>query len=97
MSAEGLSAFFARLQEDEDLQAEARAISTAPEGERVAALCALAARNGFEVTADDLAAAAAEPGAAALQDESIQSVVGGLGCDVVGFFSGQREPGGRMG
>lgn len=82
MSIEGLTAFFARLQEDTDLQEKARAADGTDE-EKLAALCALAADAGFAVSPEDLRAARADPARAALEDETLEDVSGG-GCSVTG-------------
>lgn len=85
MSIEGLTAFFARLQEDPELQERAHAVS-GPADEKLAALCALAAEAGLTVTPGDLRSAQADPATAALEDETLGKVVGG-GCSAVGIVS----------
>ena len=92
MSAQDLRAFFARLETDPELQERARALSGLAEAERPRALCELAGAQGFEVSDDDLRAAAGEAGAAALEDETLRSVVGGISC-AVGVMSFYEQAG----
>ena len=86
MSVDDLKAFFEKLESDPGLQERARALAAGEVGERAAGLSALAAEQGLEVTAEDLAAAAADPAVAALDDESLRTVVGGISC-LVGLLS----------
>ena len=97
MSTEDLRTFFARLEQDESLQARARALSGAPDGEREAGLTALAAGLGLQVTAEDLRAAAAGPAAAVLDDETLGAVAAGGACDAPGFASPDPDAMGTMG
>lgn len=84
MSIEDLTAFFARLHDDAALQEKARAVSGSDE-ERLAAVCRLAADEGYTVTPEDLRSEQARPAAAALDDETLQEIVGGgAGCAIPG-------------
>ena len=89
MPIDDLTAFFAKLETDADLQEQARAFQGSPDDERVAGLCRLAADAGFTVTPEDWKSAAAGSAAAELDDQSLRAVVGGL-CDVVGEAAGTR-------
>jgi predicted ribosomally synthesized peptide with nif11-like leader len=92
MSIDDLTAFFARLQEDTALQDKARAVSGAEE-ERLAAVCKLAAAEGFTVTPEDLRSEQAKPAAAALDDGVLQQIVGGgQGCTIPGALNAQVTP-----
>ena len=92
MSIDDMTAFFARLQEDPALQAKARAVS-GPDEERLAAVCGLAAEEGFTVTPEDLRSEQAKPAVAALDDETLQQVVGGgAGCTIPGDVNPQVTP-----
>jgi hypothetical protein len=80
MSVEDLRTFFARLESDESLQEEARALDAGADEERLAGLCRLAAREGLEVTPEDWRHESVGPAVAALDDERLRDVVG-AGCD----------------
>lgn len=86
MSVDDLTAFFERLQGDAALQEKVRALFGAED--RVAALCALAADEGFEFTAEELRSEQAKPSKAVLDDATLKEVVGGAGCGLPGFQSG---------
>jgi predicted ribosomally synthesized peptide with nif11-like leader len=90
MSIEGLTAFFARLQEDTALRDQAAAFEGAGGAERLDGLCRLAREHGFEVTPEDWAHEAAGPAVAALDDESLRRVAGGV-CYSPGVFGGPHE------
>ena len=92
MSLDDLTAFFTRLQEDPTLQDKARAVAGSDE-DRAAALCNLAADEGFAITPEDLRSEQAAPAIAALDDESLKQVVGGLFCNAPGFTSPSPGPG----
>ena len=97
MSAEDLRAFFARLEGDAALQERAAALSTASEADRADGLRRLAAELGLDVTADDLAAAAALPGAAALEDEQLKDVAAANGsCSIPGGVAGSSSATGMV-
>ena len=92
MSIDDMTAFFARLQEDPALQEKARAVS-GPDEERLAAVCGLAADEGYAVTPEDLRSEQARPAVAALDDETLQQVVGGgAGCTIPGDINPQVTP-----
>ena len=92
MSIDDMTAFFARLQEDPALQEKARAVSRSDE-ERLDALCKLAADEGFSVTPEDLRSEQAKPAVAALDDETLQQVVGGgQGCTIPGSAAPHVTP-----
>jgi predicted ribosomally synthesized peptide with nif11-like leader len=88
MSIEDLKAFFARLESDEALRAQAFSLEGADE--RVDGLCLLAKEQGFDVTPEDWQHEAAGPAVAALDDESLRKVVGGA-CDSPGIFAGAPQ------
>ena len=88
MPIEDLTAFFARLESDETLRDAAIGIEAAAGAERLDALCRLARDNGFAVTPEDWQHEAAAPAIAALDDESLRTVVGGTACDAVGTALG---------
>ena len=77
MSVDDLKGFVAKLEADTALWDEARSLEGLPD--RADRLCRLAAENGFDVTVDDWADAAAGAGVASLDDASLDAVVGG-GC-----------------
>lgn len=79
MSVEDLHTFFARLERDESLQDEARALDAGSDEERLAGLCRLAAREGLEVTPEDWRHESVGPAIAALDDERLRDIVG-AGC-----------------
>jgi predicted ribosomally synthesized peptide with nif11-like leader len=95
MSYADLSAFFEKLQADAALQEKARALSGTDDAP--AALCALAAAEGFTFTPEELSSEQAKPAFAALDDETLREVAGGAGCSVVGFFSPQQGAGQPLG
>ena len=80
MSVEDLHAFFTRLEGDEGLRQEVIALDADSDEERLAALCTLAAREGFVVAGEDWEHDSVGPAVAALEDEELRSVVGGAGC-----------------
>jgi predicted ribosomally synthesized peptide with nif11-like leader len=88
MSLDDLSAFFLKLQEDPALQEKVRGLMGAQD--REAALCGLAAGEGFSFTVNELRSEQAKPSVAALDDETLKEVVGGnLGCDAPGIAAPQ--------
>ena len=90
MSFDDLTAFFLKLQEDDGLQAKARAV-TGSAGERAQGICDLAAAEGYSFTPDELAAEQAKPAVAALDDQTLKEVVGGS-CSIPGCLLGDPQP-----
>ena len=94
MSLNDLTAFFERLQTDAALQEKTRELFLADDREE--ALCRLASAEGFSFTVQELRSEQGKPALAALDDESLQEVVGGIGCDVPGGIvmhpAGNPEP-----
>jgi predicted ribosomally synthesized peptide with nif11-like leader len=95
MSVDDLHAFFNKLVSDEELRREVIALDAATAEERFAALQALAARDGLEVTSEDWQHESVGPAVAALEDEELKSVVAagcgdnaGLAGGSVGFGTG---------
>lgn len=81
MSIEDLSAFFEKLQSDEDLRQKAVALQDSDDPERLDGLCRLAAENGFQVTPADWEHEAAAPAVEALSKNALGEVVG-AGCAI---------------
>ena len=97
MSIEDLTAFFGRLESDEDLRDKAVELQDAGGAERVDALCRLAKEYGFEVTPEDWRHEAAGPAIAALEDESLRTVVGGVCFNGAGAYSAEGSLGAAAG
>jgi len=91
MSMSDLTAFFEKLQTDAALQEKTRALFGAED--REAALCRLAAAEGFTFTVEELRSEQAGSAVASLDDDSLRRVVGGLGCGLPGYTAGQPAPG----
>lgn len=97
MSIEGLTAFFARLQEDPALQQQAFALQDAGGAGRVDGLCLLAEAHGFDVAPEDWAHEAAGPAVAALEDDSLREVAGGVCGAGEGAFGAEQSLGLSLG
>jgi predicted ribosomally synthesized peptide with nif11-like leader len=80
MSVDDLHAFFKKLEADESLRREVIALDARSDEERFQALQELAAREGLTVTEEDWRHESVAPAVAALEDETLRSVVGGAGC-----------------
>lgn len=80
MSVDDLHAFFKKLEGDEDLRQEVVALEASPGDEGFAALQALAAREGYEVTEDDWKHESVGPAVASLSDDALRDVVAAAGC-----------------
>ncbi len=89
MSVDDLHAFFEKLESDESLRQEVIALDAASDEERLAALHVLAAREGFEITAEDWRHESVGSAVAALEDDELRSVVGGEGCAPWAFLGAQ--------
>jgi predicted ribosomally synthesized peptide with nif11-like leader len=86
MPVEDLHAFFKKLESDEALRQEVIALDAVSDEERMAALQAMAAREGFAVTADDWAHDSVGPAVAELEDEELRSVVAAGCSETAGFL-----------
>ena len=87
MSLDDLHAFFRKLEGDEELRREVIALDAASDEERMAALQALAAREGFAVTAEDWQHDSVGPAVAELEVEELRRVVA-AGCpENAGFLA----------
>jgi predicted ribosomally synthesized peptide with nif11-like leader len=90
VSIEDLSAFFDKLQSDEDLRDRAFGLQGGGAAHRIDGLCSLAQEHGFDVKPEDWEHEAAGPAVAALDDESLRKVVGGA-CDSPGLGGGPHS------
>jgi len=97
MSIEDLTAFFGKLESDADLRDKAFGLQAAGGAERVDALCRLAKDSGFAVTPEDWQHEAAGPAIAALEDESLRGVVGGVCFNGAGAYGAEGSLGWGLG
>ncbi len=86
MSVGDLHAFFGRLEIDEALRGEVTALSAAADEERMAALQAMASREGFTVTVEDWQHDSVGPAVARLEDKDLRSVVAAGCSETAGFL-----------